>query len=196
MGGAVIGSRLIGGLENPDKLLSTSNIFWHFYNNKTILGGLLGGTFGVELTKLLIKEKTPSGDLFTLPIILAMIVGRVGCFSMGIYEETYGLPARLPFAMDLGDGILRHPVALYEILFLVLIWIFLVKLNHRFTLAEGAVFKIFMIAYLLFRLILDFIKPHYTFLIGLSTIQLASIAGLVYYSLYILQPKKLLTSHA
>lgn len=196
MVGAVVGSRLIGGFENLDRLLSAPNILWHFYNNKTILGGLLGGTAGVELTKLLIKEKTPSGDLFTFPIILAMIVGRVGCFSMGIYEETYGLPAHLLFAMDLGDGILRHPVALYEIVFLVLIWIFLLALKRRFVLAEGAVFKIFMIAYLLFRLMLDFIKPRYTFSIGLSTIQFAAIVGLVYYSAYIVQPKKLLTSHA
>jgi hypothetical protein len=42
---------------------------------------------------------------------------------MGVYEETYGLPSSLPWAMDLGDGIQRHPVALYEIIFLIALWL-------------------------------------------------------------------------
>jgi hypothetical protein len=35
---------------------------------------------------------------------------------------------------------------------------------------------------LAFRLTLDFIKPHYTYFIGLGTIQLCCIVGLLYYS--------------
>ena len=194
--GAVFGSRLIGGLENPSALADSPNIFLHFYSNKTILGGLLGGLAGVELVKKAIGEKRSSGDLFTYPLILAMIIGRVGCFSMGVYEETYGKVTSSGLGMDLGDGQLRHPVTLYEITFLLLLWPVLHRLDRRYTLAEGARFKLLLIAYLIFRLMLDFIKPHYTFFFGLSTVQITCIAGLLYYIRFILAPKKLLSTHA
>lgn len=192
--GSLIGSRLIGGLEDITALQNAFNKPLYFYQNKTVVGGFVGGLFGVELMKKLINEPQPSGNLFTYPMILALIIGRIGCFSMGIYEETYGVPTTLPWAMNLGDGILRHPVCLYEIAFLIILWISIAQIDKRFTLANGAKFKLFMMSYLLFRFLLDFIKPHYTFSIGLSTIQLTCIAGLLWYARYIFQPKNLLTT--
>lgn len=192
--GAFIGSRFIGALENPVELLRSKNILFYFYSNKTILGGLLGGLAGVELIKRVIKETTASGDLFTYPLILAMIIGRIGCFSMGIYEETYGIPTSLPWGMHLGDDASRHPVCLYEMLFLLLLWLALIRAEKRYCIQNGAKFKVFMIAYCLFRFLLDFIKPHYTFSIGLSTIQITALLGLVYYCRYIIHPKKLFLS--
>lgn len=192
--GALIGSRLVGGLEDPSQLAKSSNALLHFYQNKTVLGGFLGGLFGVEATKKMIGEKRASGDIFVYPIMLALIIGRIGCFSMGVYEETYGVETTSLFGMDLGDGKLRHPVTLYEIGFLIIFWITLRQLNKRFSLTNGATFKIFMIGYILFRFIIDFIKPHYTFNIGLSTIQLTCLLGLLWYARYILQPRQLLSS--
>lgn len=194
--GALIGSRLIGSLERPYELGMTNNLFDYVYNNKTVVGGFLGGLFGVELTKKIIGEKKASGDLFAYPMILALVIGRTGCFSMGVYEETYGNESRLPWAINLGDGVLRHPVALYEIGFLLLLWIGLKRLQNTTPLQNGAVFKLFMISYLLFRFLLDFIKPHYAVFAGLSTIQLTCLAGLLYYSPFIFQPKKLTAAHA
>jgi phosphatidylglycerol---prolipoprotein diacylglyceryl transferase len=195
--GAFLGSRIIGGLEDPPQINRAQNVLLYFYQNKTVLGGLLGGLLGVELIKKAIGEKKASGDLFVYPLILAMIIGRVGCFTMGVYEETYGTTTELPWGMNLGDGELRHPVTLYEILFLAVLWLLLVTLKKKSALESGAIFKLFMVAYLLFRFLLDFIKPHYTFNIGLSTIQLTCLAGLLYYFPYIVRPQKLLnTSHA
>jgi len=119
--GALIGSRLIGGLENPTQITKENNLLFYFYQNKTVLGGFLGGLTGVEIVKKIIKEKGASGDLFVYPIILALIIGRMGCFSMGIYEETYGTVTTLPWGMNLGDGLIRHPVSLYEIIFLLVL---------------------------------------------------------------------------
>jgi len=98
----------------------------------------------------------------------------------------------LPWGMNLGDGERRHPVALYEIIFLVFLSLCLERVRKKYLLAHGSLFKLFMIAYLLFRFLLDFIKPHYSFSIGLSTIQLTCMAGLLYYVPYIIQPKKFL----
>lgn len=179
--GAVAGSRLLGGLEDPVALAAASNKLLYFYQNKTVLGGFLGGLWAVEGVKWLLREKQRSGDLFAYPMLLGLIVGRAGCFSMGVYEETYGLPTRLFTGLDLGDGLLRHPVALYEMVFLLLLWVALHRLERRYVLVPGARFRLFMMAYLLFRFLLDFIKPHYTWAIGLSSIQVAALLGLVYY---------------
>ena len=189
--GALIGSRLLGGLENPPELLNSGNWLKYFYQNKTVLGGLLGGLWAVELTKIAIGEKQSSGDLFVYPLLLALIIGRIGCFSMGIYEETYGNPTNLSWGMHLGDDYIRHPVALYEIIFLFILWISLNINEKNKVLENGALFKIFMISYLLFRFLLDFIKPHYSWPFGLSSIQTACLIGLLYY-LYILLFRKLI----
>ena len=189
--GSVLGSRLIGGLENLPALEQANNKLLYFYQNKTVLGGFLFGIWVVEIVKLIIGEKNASGDLFVYPLILALIIGRIGCFSMGVYEETYGNVSSLPWAINLGDDLLRHPVTLYEIVFLFAAWISLRKMEKHMVLANGAKFKIFMMAYILFRFLLDFIKPHYTYNIGLSTIQITCVAGLIYYGRYFLKPKLL-----
>ena len=77
--GALLGSRLIGYLENPIPLQSTVQLI-ALLDVKTIMGGLFGGLLGVELAKKIIGESHSSGDLFTLPIILGIMIGRVGCF--------------------------------------------------------------------------------------------------------------------
>lgn len=192
--GALFGSRLIGGLENPTLLLASTNKWLYFYQNKTVLGGFWGGLLGVELIKKIIGERKASGDLFVFPLILALIIGRIGCFSMGIYEETYGLPTGLPWGILLGDALPRHPVCLYEIIFLCGLWYMLYKSAAKWNFENGALFKLFMIAYTFFRFLLDFVKPHYSFNIGLSTIQVTCLLGLAWYYPYIFRPKKLLIS--
>lgn len=194
--GAFMGSRLLGGLEDPPQIAKADNIIYYFYQNKTVVGGLLGGLAGVEIIKKIIGEKKASGDLFVYPFLLALIIGRIGCFSMGIYEETYGNETNFITGMNLGDGSLRHPIVLYEIVFLIILWIGIHYTASRISLQPGALFKIFMICYLFFRFLIDFIKPHYTFNFGLSVIQLSCLAGLLYYSRYILQPRKLILSYA
>ena len=192
--GAFVGSRIIGGLEDPEQISKADNLLLYFYQNKTVVGGLLGGLAGVEVMKKFIGEKKASGDLFVYPFILSLIIGRIGCFSMGIFEETYGTETSFPFGMDLGDGKLRHPVTLYEIFFLILLWLGLAGALKKFRFEQGAIFKIFMISYLLFRFIIDFIKPHNTFNFGLSVIQITCLTGLAYYGPYILKPRKLVNS--
>jgi prolipoprotein diacylglyceryltransferase len=192
--GAFIGSRLLGGLEDPTQIEKSDNIILYFYQNKTVVGGLLGGLLGVEIIKKFIGEKKASGDLFVYPFLLALIIGRIGCFSMGIYEETYGNETNFFTGMNLGDGRLRHPVTLYEIVFLIILWVLMRFSASRISFQPGALFKIFMISYLLFRFLIDFIKPHYTFNFGMSAIQVSCLAGLIYYSPYIVRPKKLILS--
>lgn len=177
--GAFLGSRIIGFLENP-LVLSTANLLT-LLSLKTIMGGLFGGLLGVELTKKLIGETKSSGDLFTLPIIVGIFIGRLGCFLTGINEFTYGIETSFFTGMNLGDNTLRHPLALYEMLFLVILFIFLYTVRKAKDLPEGQLFKYFMIMYFGFRFFMEFLKPNEYFILELSTIQWLCVLCLLYY---------------
>ena len=167
-------------LENPPLHYSQGII--SVLNNKTIMGGLFGGLLGVELVKKMIGEKQSSGDLFTLPIILGIAIGRLGCFLTGTREFTFGKETTFYFGMDLGDGLSRHPIALYEIIFLIGLFFVLKQLQKStFYLKDGSYFKIFMISYFMFRFIIEFLKPNTYILLGLSSIQYLCLLCLLYY---------------
>lgn len=179
--GALVGSKLIGNLEKPSLLFSPEFSFLKFWTSNTIVGGLAFGLLGVELAKKIVGYKKSTGDFIVYPLIFAMIIGRIGCFFTGIYEETYGLPTTSIFGMHLGDEYLRHPVALYEIVFLIVLWISLEIFRNNNTYQSGFLFQLFMLSYFSFRLILDFIKPREEIVLHLSTIQMVCISMILYY---------------
>lgn len=179
--GAFLGSRIIGFLENPSFLSFNLEYLIQLLSAKTIMGGLFGGLLGVELAKKIIGEKKSSGDLFTFPIILGIIIGRVGCFLAGIKEFTYGKETSSFLGMDLGDGLLRYPIALFEVIFLILLWVVLKRYQSKLYSASGLLFKYFMISYFLFRFLIEFLKPNTFFVLGLSSIQYLCILCLIYY---------------
>jgi prolipoprotein diacylglyceryltransferase len=178
--GSLIGSRLFGFLENPVITWNTQNIL-QLLNTKTIMGGLFGGLIGVEVSKKMIREEHSSGDLFTFPIILGIMIGRIGCFLSGTKEFTYGNTTTFFTGMNLGDGYLRHPIALYEIVFLAVLFFFLKRIYHLTKENSGLLFKIFMISYYGFRFFIEFIKPNVFFVYGLSSIQWLCILCWIYY---------------
>lgn len=179
--GALLGSKLIGNLENPFTLFSDPFDLKRFWTNNTIVGGLAFGVIGVEFAKKIVGHKESTGDMILFPLILAMIIGRIGCFLTGIYEQTYGLPTTSIFGMYLGDEYLRHPVALYEIAFLLIIWIILKIIIKSEKYPSGFAFQVFMISYFVFRFCLDFIKPKVDIFADLSTIQYVSLCVIIYY---------------
>ncbi|GAA0890437.1 prolipoprotein diacylglyceryl transferase [Fulvivirga kasyanovii] len=178
--GALAGSRIMGFMENPVFDYSVDGLI-HLLNVKTIMGGLFGGLLGVEIAKWKIGEKRSSGDLFTLPIILGIFIGRIGCFLAGTNEFTYGTETSFFAAMDLGDGMLRHPIALYEILYLAIIFIVFTRLAKQDKLESGVLFQWFMLSYFGFRFLIEFIKPNIFYTLGLSSIQWLCIICFVYY---------------
>ncbi|NRD18589.1 prolipoprotein diacylglyceryl transferase [Winogradskyella eckloniae] len=184
--GALIGSRIVGILENPLIAFSQQNLL-QLLNTKTIMGGLFGGLLGVEFAKHIIGEKQSSGDLFVLPLILGIFIGRIGCFFSGTNEFTYGIETSSILGMNLGDGVGRHPTSLYELVFLILLFIILKRLQNRRNLKNGELFKIFMLSYFGFRFFIEFLKPNVFYLLGLSSIQLLCVICWLYYYKFILQ---------
>ena len=192
--GALIGSHLVGILENPP-MLSHFNLLY-LMGNKTIIGGMLGGLIGVEVTKKKIGIIVSSGDLMVYPLILAMIIGRIGCFLAGLGDGTFGIASNLPWAIDFGDGVRRHPTNLYEIVFWIILWVTIKEIENHKSFTDGSKFKIFLSSYLVFRFLDEYLKPDYFFSFGLSLIQLVCVAGIAYYYKVFLYPSKLIKSHA
>lgn len=178
--GALVGSRLIGYLENPMVTVNSNNLL-QLLNTKSIMGGLFGGLLGVELAKKIINEKHSSGDLFTFPIIVGIIIGRIGCFLSGTNEFTYGTETTFITGMNLGDGLLRHPTSLYEIVYLIILFLLLKVYTANKHLESGLLFKVFMISYFGFRFLIEFIKPNVFLIAGLSSIQWLCIMCWLYY---------------
>jgi phosphatidylglycerol---prolipoprotein diacylglyceryl transferase len=187
--GALVGSRLVGYLENPIVTISKENII-QLLNTKTIMGGLFGGLLGVEISKKIIGETKSSGDLFVFPIILGIFIGRIGCFLSGVNEFTYGKETASVFGMNLGDGVLRHPLALYELVFLTILFIGLKKLQKTVVLDNGELFKWFMLLYFTFRFFMEFLKPNVFYIFGFSSIQLLCVICWLYYYKFIFQKLK------
>ncbi|CAN5205764.1 prolipoprotein diacylglyceryl transferase [soil metagenome] len=195
--GALLGSRILGALENP--LLLDFHSFKSIFialQNKTIVGGFFGGILGVELIKKILKEKQRSGDLFVFPILLAMIIGRIGCFLTALNDHTAGGATTMPWGIDYGDGVFRHPLPLYEIIFLALTFFVLWKIKNKNNLASGSLFKICMVFYFSYRLINESFKSDYIYPWHLSAIQTVCIIALLYYSNVFFRPNHLLKANA
>jgi len=179
--GAALGAKLGYWIEDPQNAFASFPDLRHLLEGKTIVGALLGGLLSVELVKRAIGAQGSSGDAFALPLIVGIAIGRVGCFLSGLDDHTYGNPTSLPWAVDFGDGVTRHPTQLYEIAFLIALGLLLHWRRQAFD-RDGDRFRAFMIAYLAFRLVVDFIKPMPMIYLGtLSGIQLLCLAGLLYY---------------
>lgn len=187
--GAAVGSKLLYVLQYLPALTVQPAVTW--WSGKTIAGGLLGGLIGVEVAKRATGWRTSTGDAFVSPLLVGMVIGRLGCQLAGLEDLTYGGVTSLPWGWDYGDGLRRHPVALYEVFGLWLLAGALHASRTRLARVAGDRFRAFMVGYLLMRLALDFLKPPHAapaagllvpaFYGPLTAIQWACVAGLVYY---------------
>ncbi|WP_367027371.1 prolipoprotein diacylglyceryl transferase family protein [Methylococcus sp. ANG] len=181
--GAANGNKAVFWLDMPQLWAAHGGIAGFFYGGQSMVGGLLGGLIGVEIVKTLAGMRQSTGDLFVFPILLGLMIGRLGCFLAGLYDDTYGLPTPLPWGVDFGDGIARHPTQLYEILFAALLWAALRGQQSRCAAEPGLLFKLMLSAYLLWRLGIDGLKPvHYAYPLGLSGIQWVCLLALAVYA--------------
>jgi len=179
--GAAIGARLSWWLQDPMTASANFPDVLALMQGKSIIGGLLGGVLGVEIAKWRMGVHESTGDAFVVPIIVALIIGRIGCHLTGLSDHTAGLPSTQPWARDFGDGIARHPTALYEIVFLLL-WAGVIAAVAPRLRERGDRFRLLMLGYLAFRGTIESLKPlPFAYPFGLSGLQWLSLVGIVYY---------------
>ncbi|MBD2204798.1 prolipoprotein diacylglyceryl transferase [Calothrix sp. FACHB-1219] len=179
--GALIGAKMLVWLQHIDLIWQNQQqLLLLLLQGKTVVGALLGGLIGVEITKKILGIHQSTGDVFVFPLIVGTGIGRIGCFLTGLSDRTYGIATTLPWGVDFGDGVPRHPTQLYEILFLLLLIIFL-SWRSRFQYENGELFKFYLISYFGFRFLIDFIKPDFHPFLGLSAIQITCLLTILYY---------------
>lgn len=179
--GAALGKNLVFWAEMPQFAL-----YWSkpeaWFSGQSVVGGLLGGLLGVELAKKLAGVRRSTGDAFVFPVLLGLIIGRLGCFAAGLADGTFGIPTHMPWAVDFGDGIPRHPTQLYEIGFAAILWWLLSRIQFAVASEAGLLFKLMLSAYLIWRLFIDGLKPTpFDYGFGLSGIQVVCAAALLIY---------------
>lgn len=180
--GAAIGNKAVHWVQRADAwpLLAASP--WLILQGQSIVGGLLGGLVGVEIAKKSVGIEHSTGDRFVVPILVGLAIGRVGCFLAGLQDDTYGNPTALPWGVDFGDGIPRHPTQLYDIGFAVAALALLSRWRAALARESGLQFKLLLAAYLLWRLLIDALKPvPYDYGFGLSGIQVVCAVALACY---------------
>ncbi len=174
--GGFVGSKLPIIFIYWDQINSNPESMSILLSGRTIVGGLIGGFLGTFLAKKLFKIKVRLGNQIAIPVALGMAVGRIGCLLQGC---CYGQPTNLPWGIDLGDHIFRHPTQVYEIVFDVFLVFFLIW-RKKAGVEPGELFKWFMNAYLGFRFLLEFIRVENVGLLGFTDFQWLCMVSLVY----------------
>ena len=147
----------------------------------SIAGALAGGIIAVEIYKLAFGLSGSTGAIWVGPLALGIAIGRWGCFFAGLKDETYGTPTTLPWAVDLGDHIPRHPVQLYEsAAMLAFLAFYLAALARRAAWTRTRAFYLFIAFYAAQRFAWEFLKPYPRILGPLDIFQLLALAMIAY----------------
>ncbi|HEX6938054.1 MAG TPA: prolipoprotein diacylglyceryl transferase family protein, partial [Longimicrobiales bacterium] len=154
--GGIVGSRLLFFDLAP-----------HGPGEKTVLGGLVGGTLAFLGARTLLRVERASTDALAAALPIGMAVGRIGCFLAGCcfgrptgaaWGVRYG-PGTEPFAAQLAAGLIGpeatatvgvHPVQLYEAGLDVLLALALWRCGGRFR-RRGSAFLAFLAGYAVLR---------------------------------------------
>ncbi|RXH24429.1 MULTISPECIES: prolipoprotein diacylglyceryl transferase family protein [Bradyrhizobium] len=148
---------------------------------RSVEGALAGGIVAIELYKWTAGISLRTGARFALPLAVGIAIGRLGCYFAGLDDFTYGTPTGLPFGHDFGDGVLRHPVQLYEsaaMAVFALIYVLAVVNRNAFVITNG--FYLALAYYGAQRFLWEFLKPYGTLIGPFTLFHLLSLSILLY----------------
>ena len=184
--GAVLGAIAIGSLNIYYSLESREN----FMLGKSILGAIVGAIIFIETFKKIFKIRGSTGAYFVPSLAIGIAIGRLGCFFSGLEDYTYGVETKFFLAYDFGDGLLRHPVQLYEslVMFLFFLYVIYVYFKNKIYF-EKYIFYQFILLYAMQRFLWEFLKPYETIAFGLNIFQYFCLV-LMGYGLYYLKKGK------
>lgn len=156
-----------------------------FASGRTVLGGFFGGFLGVLLIKYFFRIKGRYGNVIAPAAALGIAFGRVGCLLAGC---CYGRAAD-GWGLDFGDGILRYPTQIVEIVFHLAAFTVLHFFQKRVH-TPGILFRGYVLSYLVFRYFTEFFRENDLFWAGQSFYQLVCLGGILFIGCGVLVAKK------
>jgi phosphatidylglycerol:prolipoprotein diacylglycerol transferase len=159
--------------QNPAQIIGGAGL--------TIYGAILGAALGIWIYSRFSKLQFGYlADLIAPGLILAQVVGRVGCTINGC---CYGIeaPSWLPWSVVYTHpdslaplGVAVHPTQPYEIICLLIIFGIVLGLKGRLK-PDGSLFLVYFGLYSAWRFGSDFLRDGTPFLFGLHQAQLIGI---------------------
>lgn len=153
---------------------------------RSIVGALLGATLMVELYKVYRGVTGSTGYIYVIPFAVLVAVGRIGCLLAGLEDRTHGVETGAAWGWDFGDGLLRHPVQLYESISMAVfavVFVLLLKHTPRAAISHGFYWCVGF--YGLQRFLWEFLKPYGQILGPLNVFHLACLT-LFSYSIFMM----------
>ncbi|MFA7169498.1 MAG: prolipoprotein diacylglyceryl transferase family protein [Candidatus Paceibacterota bacterium] len=150
--GMILGGRIFYLFFGSDENISA---LADLHSGFSLMGGaMVSGIFVFAYLKYKKQNITQVFDLLTLGAITALIFTRIGCSLVG---DHIGKITTLPWGREFVDGTVRHPVALYEIFFLIIIFFIILDIKTKQK-KEGALFVAFCFLYAFCRFFADFLR--------------------------------------
>ena len=160
--------------QYPSQIIGASGL--------TIYGAVLGAALGIWIySKVSHFQFGYFADLVAPGIVIAQAIGRVGCTINGC---CYGIPTSLPWGVVYTNpnsfaplGIAIHPTQVYEIIYLLIIFVVLLPLRGKFK-PDGSLFLVYLSLYSVWRVGIGFLREGTQFLLGLHQAQVVGLAVL------------------
>ena len=171
--GAILGAVLLGSAYSLRQGVP--------HLSHSVAGALAGAIVAIEFYKAFAGIKGSTGVIWVGSLCVGIAVGRLGCLFAGLADDTFGIPTSLPWGIDLGDGVARHPVQLYESAsMLAFLAFYLVALRRRAAWTTTRAFYWFVGWYAAQRFVWEFFKPYPRLVGPLDIFQLCALGLLAY----------------
>ncbi|MBE6031983.1 MAG: prolipoprotein diacylglyceryl transferase [Clostridiales bacterium] len=135
-----------------------------------IFGILFAAIFG-KIWGLCIRDGL---DLFAPSIAIAQAIGRWGNY---FNSEAHGGPTDLPWAIEV-DGVMVHPTFLYESIWCVILFVFLLFMSNR-RIFRGQIFLLYGILYSVERFFVEGLRTDSLMIGSLRQAQVLSLVVIV-----------------
>ncbi|MFZ7131099.1 MAG: prolipoprotein diacylglyceryl transferase [Eubacteriales bacterium] len=190
---AIIGARLYYVIfnlsyyfDNPSEIIA----IWR--GGLAIHGGILGGALGGYLV---CKKKKIDFlmmlDIFAPCFPLGQAIGRWGNY---FNQEAYGTETTLPWAITVNDplkGLIHvHPTFLYESIWDLFIFMFILYYDKKHKKADGELICIYAVLYSIGRFFIEGLRIDSLYFLGLRTAQLVSLSLIIIGSVMFVKIRK------
>jgi len=167
--------------KNPSQILNIRG------GGLAIHGVIIAGTLVVIIFAKVRKESFwKLADIVAPSLILGQAIGRWGNFAN---QEAHGGPTDLPWGIMI-DGVKVHPTFLYESIWNLLVFGFLLWYRRKKATVEGEIYLLYLILYSVGRFFIEGLRTDSLMLGPFRVAQLISLAIIMSGGAYLIWKKK------